>query len=70
MTVMDEWGMKCPECGSDEDLKVEVRVMAWLSAEGTDPEGDQEWDSESPCECRCGWHGTVKQAKEAGQNGG
>jgi hypothetical protein len=44
--------------------------MAWLSAEGTDPEGDQEWDSESPCECRCGWHGTVKQAKEAGQNGG
>lgn len=71
MSVRKEWGMECPECHEDNRLMVEVKVMAHLSHDGTDPDGDQIWDDESPCECRhCGWTGTVQQAKGLDQSDG
>lgn len=64
-TVREEWGVICPACRKDDGLEVTVKVWAKLSVDGTDAEGDHEWDSESPCVCACGWKGEVSQARAA-----
>lgn len=71
MGVFEDWGMQCPECGEDDGLSVEVRVMARLTGDGTDVEGDQEWDDDSLCVCDCGHRGKVgsfKQGERAYRN--
>ena len=61
-TVREIFGIACPKCGSDDDLRVVIRVVAELSADGTKPFGDQEWDDESPCVCNgCEFAGYVGQ---------
>lgn len=63
MTVKEEWGMECPSCKRDDQLRIAVKMWADLGGEGTDAEGDQEWDDNSSCVCGCGWSGIVSEAK-------
>lgn len=55
--------MVCPACGEDDEMSVAVTIMAALREDGTDAEGDHEWDDDSACECGCGWSGKVADAK-------
>ena len=66
-SVRETFGLCCSNCGSDESLQVQVSTMADLSADGSEPTGDQEWQEDSFIHCRaCGHTGTVKNftAKE------
>jgi hypothetical protein len=61
-TVRKIFGLACPSCGADDDLRVVVRVVAKLSPDGTDPLGDHDWDEQSSCMCsRCEFTGYVRQ---------
>lgn len=60
-TVASEFDVCCPGCGSDEHMKVLISAYAELSVDGTDPDGDHDWDGESPIHCSaCNWHGHVR----------
>ncbi|QIG69336.1 hypothetical protein EVB78_134 [Rhizobium phage RHph_N1_15] len=68
MTVSEAWNMRCPKCGSDENLDVEVKAFARLMSDGTDCDesvnGDHTWDDQSPCTCAaCGWEGKAGDAE-------
>lgn len=57
-------GMRCPNCGSADTLKIEVTQtkMVVFHDDGSDDNsgGDMEWDNKSACECgKCGHSGTV-----------
>ena len=66
MSVLSEWGMCCPSCRDDDDLHVTFIGVCKLFSDGTEDEGDHEWDSTSKCYCGCGWTGTVAEAESAG----
>ena len=58
-------GMRCPKCGQEEPLSIEVTVTAHVlfHDEGSAdwPQGDMEWDEKSACECpNCRYTATVK----------
>jgi hypothetical protein len=62
-TVKDIWDMECPKCGRDDRLHIVVQMWAHILIDGTDADGDQEWDADSGCKCNhCDWHGLVKEA--------
>lgn len=65
MSVSEEWNMICPQCGDDEELYVTFTGEAKLFPNGTEDDGDHEWDSRSKCRCGCGWEGTVKDCETA-----
>ena len=62
--------MQCPECGSYEPLRIEVRTMIQFTDEGEDfyndkEEGDRYWDDDHVCVCcECGHTATVGAFKE------
>lgn len=63
-TVASEFGICCPNCGSDEHMQVEIKTLADLSADGTDPGPEHEWDDDSYIRCDgCEWQGTVGQCR-------
>jgi predicted RNA-binding Zn-ribbon protein involved in translation (DUF1610 family) len=52
--------LACPACGQAEELLIDIRALARVSAYGSEPEGDQEWDRASYCRCPdCGHAATV-----------
>jgi hypothetical protein len=68
MTVSEAWNMRCPSCGKDDELDVQMKVWGRLKCDGTDcdasVDGDHEWSDESLCACgNCGWRGTVAEAE-------
>ena len=67
-TVFEEWGMRCPKCGSDSNLNITVQTDVLLTPDGTDADesadGSHEWDDTSACQCTyCGEMGEVKHFK-------
>jgi hypothetical protein len=50
-TVRDLFGMACPKCGDDGKLRLVITTWATLSADGTEPFGDHEWDYTADCLC-------------------
>ena len=51
-TVAAEWGLRCPACGRDDGLQIELRVWAALSVDGTELVDDHhDWDCKSRCRC-------------------
>jgi len=59
-TVADEYGLACPDCDGDDALQVVIATWANLSADGTEPTGDHEWDKTAACRCKyCDRTGTV-----------
>ena len=68
-TVAEVWGLRCPKCGSDDGLEVQVRAWMVLTTEGTRPsdaDGSEEWDDGSTCICGiCQYEGSVVDFKAA-----
>jgi Zn ribbon nucleic-acid-binding protein len=54
-------GMKCPECGQEDSLKIQATCIFTVTDDGTEDEGyGHDWKNTSYCECPdCGHHGTV-----------
>lgn len=54
-------GMKCPECGNEESLRIETKITVDVTDDGAEPiDGDYEWDEDSPAHCpECGESGVV-----------
>ena len=50
-TVASTHGMSCPKCGSDDSIRVPISVWADLLPQGSDADGDHEWDHDSPAYC-------------------
>jgi hypothetical protein len=62
MSVAEAWGLRCPQCGDDENLNIQCSVWVKLFEDGTETDGDHDWDSNSPASCSCGWEGRVRDA--------
>jgi len=55
-----EYDLGCPRCAQAETLSIVVTCTAILSIDGTDVQGDHDWDDTSSCFCdECGHNGTV-----------
>ena len=55
-----EYDLACPECGQAETLSIVVTCTAILSIDGTEVQGDHDWDETSCCFCdECGHNGLV-----------
>jgi ssDNA-binding Zn-finger/Zn-ribbon topoisomerase 1 len=50
-TVRTIFPIACPQCGSDEHLRVALETWAEPSADGTEPAGDHDWNAYSACRC-------------------
>ena len=61
MTDMnDDFGLACPNCGQREALCIQMTCMTHVTANGSEPYGDHDWDGTSYCCCElCGHDGTV-----------
>ena len=60
MSLRTIYDLVCPRCANDQRLIVEISTLAHLSAEGTEPFGDQYWGQSSACRCpQCDYHATV-----------
>ena len=58
--LRSEYDLACPRCSQAETLSIVVSCTAILSIEGTDVQGDHDWDDTSCCFCDlCGHNGTV-----------
>ena len=54
------FGYACPRCGSGEHVRVAATVWADLRPDGTDHDGDTEWEDSSAAMCgSCDWSGMV-----------
>jgi hypothetical protein len=52
--------LSCPVCGQADHLHILITTLARLTSEGSDPEGDHEWDDSSYCRCpECAHDGIV-----------
>lgn len=58
-------GIKCPQCGSEEQFRIEAKAMFDVTDDGTEQlNGAVEWDDGNYCECYvCSHYGTVKDFK-------
>lgn len=50
-TLLDIFGLACPRCGNDEALHIAITCLATVTADGSEPFGDHEWDDVSVCVC-------------------
>lgn len=67
--LRSEFGLACPACGAAEKLLIDITCSATLTIDGTEPEGDHYWDSNSPCVCEaCGHQGRVDAFRAADRN--
>lgn len=61
-TVASEFDIRCPGCGSDEHMQVEIKTLADLTPDGTAPGPEHDWHVDSFIRCDgCGWEGKVNQ---------
>jgi len=50
----------CSACGNREEFRIRFSGLCTLTDEGTDDDGDHEWEPDSWCECKgCYEEGTV-----------
>lgn len=53
-------GIQCPECQSDGPFRIEAKAMFLAHDDGTEVDGDVEWDDDAHCECaECGHSGAL-----------
>lgn len=58
--LRDAFELGCPACGQADHLQIVITTLARISPEGSDCEGDHEWDDGSYCRCpECGHDGIV-----------
>ena len=62
--MIDYFHLRCPECGSSDQIDVNASIWARVTNDGTDPnlskDGSHEWDDDSPARCAaCGHSGKI-----------
>ena len=58
--LRDVFELGCPACGQANELVIMITTLSRVTPEGSEPEGDHEWDEASYCRCpECGHAGTV-----------
>ena len=67
--MSNQFDMKCPRCGSDEQIDIAAAVWVRLCPDGTDifeaHNGDHTWDDDSAAVCcACGHNGTAREFAE------
>jgi hypothetical protein len=56
---------RCPRCKGTVRI-FDVRTTVIVYRNGTEIDGDMEWDDENQAECvSCGWQGTAGETEEA-----
>ena len=45
------FNLECPACGQARELVIMITTLARLTPDGSEPEGDHEWDDGSYCRC-------------------
>lgn len=67
----DAFGLSCPACGQADELCIMITTLARVTADGSEPQGDHEWDDTSYCRCPdCGHAGTVADFGRPSPDGG
>ncbi len=57
---LNSHGMICPGCLEDDSLRVTFTGTCLLTNDGSEDDGDHEWDDDSPCQCsRCNFSAPV-----------
>ena len=64
-TIGNQFGYLCPNCNQGDNLSVVALVSVELCPDGTDADGNHEWDDSSMASCSCGWQGKVSDFKQA-----
>jgi hypothetical protein len=62
----NQFGYKCPKCGSDEHLSIQITTWTNLFPDGCDSGGDSEWEHNSQAVCgnhNCDWSGVVRDLR-------
>ena len=68
--LRDSFNLACRKCGQDEHFDIIITTLARLSADGSDPQGEHEWNDESYCQCpHCRTDGTVADFTTKNGNG-
>lgn len=58
--LRDVFKIGCPACGQANQLVIMITTLSRVTPDGSEPEGDHEWDDASYCRCpECGHDGTV-----------
>lgn len=58
--LRDVFHLGCPACGQANELVIMITTLSRVTPEGSEPEGDHEWDEASYCRCpECGHDGNV-----------
>ena len=58
--LRDVFNLGCPACGQANELVIMITTLARVTPDGSEPEGDHEWDYASYCRCpECGHDGAV-----------
>lgn len=58
--LRDDFELACPSCDQADELFIAIKTLARVTADGSEPDGDHEWDDHSYCRCRfCGHDGIV-----------
>lgn len=55
-------GLRCPKCKQEDALKIEARVIVYVTDEGTEAtdDGHYDWDHDSFCHCpECDFDGKL-----------
>lgn len=53
--------MECPGCGQNKSFLIMAVIQCDVTDEGSEAQGDQEWDDDSECSCsKCNFMGKVK----------
>ena len=64
--LRDAFELGCPAFGQAEHLQIVITALARLTPEGSDPEGDHEWDDGSYCRCpECDHDGIVADFRQS-----
>lgn len=50
-TVASVWGLRCPHCGRDDQLTIEMTTWATVTVAGTVLDSSADYDSGSACNC-------------------
>jgi hypothetical protein len=54
-------GIRCPNCGQQDRLKITALITCLVTDDGSDPVGDHEWDDCSSTHCpECGFDGKLR----------
>lgn len=65
--LRDVFDLCCPACGQADELIILITTLARVTPDGSEPEGDHEWDDTSYCRCPdCAHTGTVANFTQTG----